>query len=189
MANYEAKIKLTYTQLNKSKSPEKNKTGTISKLNKINFEDEELPHELFLITKQTTKIRNASANNMSTDVKLSKAQTSKIIQSGGPFGSWLANLGRKALANVAIPLARDNLAGLVTNFTSSAINKFDGQISGKGAARAGNRFTLFILNEDMKDIIKNKKLLEDLGVLIDGVTETVKHEIKKNKKADFLDVC
>ena len=39
---------------------------------------------------------------MSADIKLSKAQTSKIIQSGGPFGSWLDNLGKKALANIAI---------------------------------------------------------------------------------------
>ena len=42
----------------------KNKPGTIIKLNKKNFEDEELPHELFLTTSQTTKIRNAFANNM-----------------------------------------------------------------------------------------------------------------------------
>ena len=48
-----------------------------------NFEDEELTHELFLTTTQTTIIRNALANNMSTDMKLSKAQTSKRIQSGG----------------------------------------------------------------------------------------------------------
>ena len=46
---------------------------------------------------------------MSTDIKLSKTQISKIIQSGGSFGSWLANLGEKAPTNVAIPLARDNL--------------------------------------------------------------------------------
>ena len=45
--------------------------------------------------------------------------------------------------------------------------------------RAGNRFTLFILNEDMNDIIKIIKSLEDLVVVIDGVTETVKNEIKK----------
>ena len=45
--------------------------------------------------------------------------------------------------------------------------------------RAGKRFTLFISNEDMNDIIKFIKSLEDLGVVIDGVTETVKHEIKK----------
>ena len=57
------------------------------------FQDEELPHELFLKTIQTTKIRNAFASNMSTDIKLSKVQISKIIQSGGPFPSCFGNLG------------------------------------------------------------------------------------------------
>ena len=118
---------------------------------------------------------------MSTDIKLSKAQISKIIQSGGSFGSWLGNLGKKALTNIAIPLARDNLPGLVSNLTSNAINKFERKISGKGAVRAGKGFTLFISNEDMNDIIKIIKSLEDSGVLIDGVTETVKHEIKKQE--------
>ena len=45
---------------------------------------------------------------MSTDIKLSKTQNSKIIQSGGSFNSWLGNLGMKALTNIAIPLAREN---------------------------------------------------------------------------------
>ena len=54
-----------------------------------------MPHKLFLTARQTAKIRNAFANNMSTDIILSKAQISKIIQSGGSFGSWLGNLGRK----------------------------------------------------------------------------------------------
>ena len=59
MVNYqEARVKVTNTQLNKLKSAAKNKTGTMLRLNKKNFEDEELPHELFLITRQT-KIRNA----------------------------------------------------------------------------------------------------------------------------------
>ena len=58
-------------------------TGTILRINKKNCEDEELPHELFLTTRQKTKIRNAFANNVSTDIKLSKAQTFKMIQSGG----------------------------------------------------------------------------------------------------------
>ena len=59
MANYqEARVKLTNTQLNKLKSAAKNKTGTILRMNKKNFRDEELPHE-FLTTRQTTKIRNA----------------------------------------------------------------------------------------------------------------------------------
>ena len=49
---------------------------------------------------------------------------SKVIQSGGSFGSWLGNLGKKALINIDIPLARDNLPGLVSNLTSNAINKW-----------------------------------------------------------------
>ena len=82
-----------------------------------------------------------SANNMSTGIKLSKAQISKILQSGGSFGSWLANLGKKALLNVAISLARDNLPGLVRNLASNAINNFERKISRKGALRAGKGFT------------------------------------------------
>ena len=70
--NQTAEIKLTNTQLNKLKSPARNKTGTILRLNKKNFEDEELPHELFLTTRQTTKARNIFANYMSADLKLSK---------------------------------------------------------------------------------------------------------------------
>ena len=62
---------------------------------------------------------------MSTDIKLSKVHISKIIQSGGSFGSWLGNLRKNPLTNVAIPLARDNLPELVSNLTSNAINKFD----------------------------------------------------------------
>ena len=93
MANYqEAKVKLTNTQLKKLKSTVKNKTGKILRLNKKNFEDEEVPHELFLITRNATKIRNAFANNMSIDMKLIKTQISKIIQSGEYFGFLSANL-------------------------------------------------------------------------------------------------
>ena len=85
---------------------------------------------------------------MSTDIKLTKAQISKIIQSGGSFCSWLSNLGKKALRNVAIPLARDNLPGLVSNLASNAANKFERKIIGKGAVKAGKGFTLFISRED-----------------------------------------
>ena len=96
MANYqEARVKLTNTQLYKLKSAAKFKTGTILRLNEKSFEDEVLPYELFLTTRQTSKIINVFANNMSTDKKRSKAQIYKIIQSGGSIGSWLANLGKK----------------------------------------------------------------------------------------------
>ena len=154
MANQEARVKLTNTHLNKLMSAAKSNTGTILRLNKKNFEDEELPHELFLTTRQTTTKGNVFANNISTDIKLRKAQISKITQSGGFFGSWLGNLGKKTLTNIAILLARNNLPGLVSNLTLNATNKFERKINGKGAMRAGKRFTLFILNEDINNIIK-----------------------------------
>ena len=88
MTNYQkTRDKLANTQLNKLKSTGKNKAETILRLNKKNFEDEELPHESFLTTIQTTELRNVFVNNMSTDVKLSKVQISKIVQSGRFFGS------------------------------------------------------------------------------------------------------
>ena len=61
---------------------------------------------------------------MSTDIKLSKIQISKIIQSGGSFEPWLANLGKKkALANGAIPLPKDNLPGLASNLAFNTMKK------------------------------------------------------------------
>ena len=52
------------------------------------FDGNDLPHELLLTTRQRTKLKNAFNNNLSTDIKLSKAQISKIIQSSGFLGSF-----------------------------------------------------------------------------------------------------
>ena len=124
---------------------------------------------------------------MSTDIKLSKAQISKIIQSSGSFSSWSGNLGKKAPTNTDITLARDNLPILVSTLALNAINKFERKISGKGAVREWIGFTLFIPNEDMTDIIKIIKSLEESGILTNEVTETVKHEIKTQEDG-FLGV-
>ena len=96
-----------------------------------------MPNELFLTTRQTTKIVNALANFKSTDIKLSKTQISKIIQLGRSFDSWLVNLEKKALIITTAPWARDNLPRLVSNLTSNSINKFERKLSGKEAVRAG----------------------------------------------------
>ena len=77
---------------------------------------------------------------MLTNIKLSKPQISNINQSGGSFGSWLGNLGKKALRNVAISFAADNLPRLVSNIASNAINKFKRKISGNEAVRAEIHF-------------------------------------------------
>ena len=47
------------------------------------FNGNNLPNELLLTTRQKTKIKNAFNNNTSTDIKFSKVQINKIIQSGG----------------------------------------------------------------------------------------------------------
>ena len=73
------------------------------------------------------------------------------------------------------------MPGLVGSLTSNAINKLERKISGKGVVRARKRFTLILSNKDMNDIIKIIKSLEDSRVLTDGVTETVKSEMKKQE--------
>ena len=93
--------------------------------------------KLFLTTRQTTKIRNAIAKNMWTDIKRSKAQLSKTVGSGGFLGNMLGNLGKKVITVLHVSLARDNLPGLLSNLASNAINKFERKLSGKGAVRTG----------------------------------------------------
>ena len=79
----------------------------------------DLPHELLLKARQTTKLRIAFNNNMSTDIKLSKAQISKIIQSGGFLGSLLSKLADPSM-KVAVPLGENILAPLGITAVASA---------------------------------------------------------------------
>ena len=74
------------------------------------------------------------------------------------------------------------MPGLVSNFASNAINKFARKISEKGALKAGKRFTLFISNEDVNDIIKIINSSEGSDEWTDSITEKVKHEIKKARR-------
>ena len=72
-------IKLSDTQLKKLKTAAKDKTGTTLRISLKMFGGNDLPHELLLITRQKIKLRNAFNNNMSTDLKLSKAQILKLL--------------------------------------------------------------------------------------------------------------
>ena len=72
-------VKLSDTQLKKLKTPVKNKTGAALRISLKMFNRNNLPQELLLTTRQKTKLRNAFNNDISTDLKLSKAQVSKII--------------------------------------------------------------------------------------------------------------
>ena len=89
MANFEeARVKLTNNQPKNSSLQQRKTIG----ITKKNFQSKELPHSLLLKTKQKIKIRNAFANNMPTDIKLSTAQLSKTMKSGGFLGALLGKL-------------------------------------------------------------------------------------------------
>ena len=85
-------IKLWNTQLKKLKDAVSNNTGTALRINSKMFNGNDLPHELLLTTRRKTKLRNSFNNNMSADIKFSKAQIYKIIQSGAFLGSLLSKL-------------------------------------------------------------------------------------------------
>ena len=137
------------------------------------FNGNDLPHEL-LLTRETTKLRNAIENNMSTDIKLSKAQISKIIHSGGFFCKILGPLlktGLPLLKSVIKPLG---LLGLTA--ASSAIDGgVQKKLFGSGAT------TLLISNEEINDIMKVVQALEDSNILLKVVTKTIKNETREQK--------
>ena len=156
------KCKLTNVQLNKLKKVVKSNEGATLRLGIKNFNKDERPHELLLTTRQNTKLRNAINNNLATDIKLSKAQIKKLIQSGGFLGKLLSKLA-SPLMKVAMPLAKNVLAPIGL---TAAMSPIDGgiqkKIHGSGATK-GAGVKLIIEQEDMNDIMKIIKALENSG--------------------------
>ena len=134
-----------------------------------------LPHELLLTTRQKTKLIKALNNNMSTDLKLSKAQISKMLQSGEILGSLLSKLAGP-LMKVAILLAKNILAPLGITAAASAI---DGGIQKK--IHGSGTTNLIISNEEMKEIVKIVQALEDPNILLKESLKQLKMK-QKNKK-------
>ena len=112
--------KLTNVQLSKLKKAVKPNEGATLRLGIRIFNKDERPHELLLTIRQNTKLRNALNNNSATDIKLSKAQIKKIIQSRGFLGKLLSKLAGP-LMKVALPLAKNVLAPLGLTAAMSAI--------------------------------------------------------------------
>ena len=170
----EINCKLTNVQLVKLKKAVKSNEGAILRLGIKNFNKDKHPHELLLTTRQNTKLHNAINNNSATDIKLSKAQIKKIIQSGGFLGKLLSKLAGP-LMKVALPLAKNVLAPLGLAASMSAI---DGSIQKK---IHGSGVKLIIEQEDMKDIMKIIKALENSVILLKGVSKTTKNETKEQR--------
>ena len=172
--------KLTNVQLNKLKKAVKSNAGATLRLGITNFNKDERPHELLLTTRQNTKLRNALNNNSSTDIKLSKAQIKKIIQSGRFLGKLSSKLAGP-LMKVALPLAKNVLAPLGLTAAMSAIDGIrQKKIHGSGATK-GAGVKLIIEQEDMNDIMKIIKVPENSGILLKEVNKTIKNETKEER--------
>ena len=171
----EINCKLTNVQLNKLKTAVKSNEGATLRLGIKNFNKDEHPHELLLTTRQNAKLRNAINNNLTTDIKLSKAQIKKLIQSGGFLGKLLSKLAGP-LMKVALPLAKNVLAPLGL---TAAMSVIDGGIQKK---IHGSGVKLIVEQEDMNAIMKIIEALENSGILLKGVSKTIENETKEQRE-------
>ena len=167
-------VKLTNPQLSNLKKAVKSNEGATLRIGIKHFNKEDLPHELFLTTRQITKLRNAINNNLATDIKLSKAQIKKLIQSGGFLGKLLSKLAGP-LMKVAMPLAKNVLAPLGL---TAAVSSIDGSIQKR---IHGSGVKLIIEQEDMNYIMKIIEALENSGILLKGVSKTIENETKEQR--------
>ena len=116
---------------------------------------------------------------MSTIIKWSKAQISKMIQFGGFPGKLLGPLlktGLPLIKNVIKPLAKRVLIPLGLTAAASAVDDvIQKKVLGSGT------ITLIISNGEMNDIMKIVQTLEDSNILLKGVTKTIMNETKEQK--------
>ena len=128
MAQYiSLNVKLSNSQLNKLKFTIKNKTEVVLRLSSkmIGNSDDEanFPHKLLLTNRRVANLRKDFTNNSSNDIKLSKTQLSKMMQSVGFLGRLLGPLLKAALPlmkNVIKPLAKSVLIPLGLTAAASA---------------------------------------------------------------------
>ena len=188
-------VKLSNSQLNKIKSGIKNGTKVTLKLSsKIvggSNNENNFSHKLLLTnTPQGLKLRKAFANNSSTNIKLSKNEFLKVDLkiilivsfyiglSGGFLGRLLRPLlkaGMPLMKNVLKPLANVLISLGLTAAASAADAAIHKKIFGSGVTK------LIISNIDMNDIMKIVKSLEEFGLLVKDVSETVKNGAKEQK--------
>ena len=178
-------VKLSNSQLNKLKSSIKNETDVVLRISSNMVDNSNVntnfPHELLLTNRQVANIRKAFANHLSTDIKLSKTQLSKVIQSGGFLDRLLGPLlktGLRLIKSVIKPLAKSVLLPLRLTAVASAA---DAGIHKKILGSGHNNTTLIISNDEMDDILKIVKSIENSGVLLKGVSETIQNETKEQR--------
>ena len=173
-------VKLSNAKLNKLKSSIKNEIDVVLTISSnivgdsndnINF-----PHELLLTNRQVANIRKAFANHSSIDIKLSK-----MIQSGAFLGKLLGPLlktGLPLMKSVIKPLAKSVLIPLGLTAAASAA---DAGVHKKILGSGYKNTILIISNDEMDDILKIVKSLENSDLLLKVVTETIQHEAKEQR--------
>ena len=175
---------LSNSQLNKLKSAIKNESEVILRLssNMIGNSDDEtnFAHKLLLTNRQVAHLRKAIANNLSANIKLSKTQLSKIIQSGGFIGRLLGPLLKTSLLytkNMSQPLAKSVSIpfGLTAAASAAADTEIHKKILGSGTT------TTLMSHKEMEDIMKIVKSLEDSGLLIKTASEMIQDKGKEQK--------
>ena len=146
-----------------------------------NSDDEtSFPHKLLVTNRQVANLRQAFANHKSTDIKFSKIHLSKMIQLGGFLGrllSPLLKIGLPLMKNVIQALTR---SVLITLGLTAAAFAADAGIH-KKVLGSGHNTTLKISNKEKEDILEIVKSLEDAGLLLKRVSETIKYEAKEQK--------
>ena len=168
-------VNLLNSQLNKLRSAIKNENEVVLRLssNMIGDNETNFSQKLLLTNRQVSNLRKAFANNSSADIKLSKTQLSKIVQSGGSLGRLLGPLlktGLLLIKNVIKPLAKRVLIPLgLTAAASTADAGIHKKILGS------LNTTLIISNIEIEDIIKIVRSFENSALLLEEVTETVQN--------------
>ena len=170
-------VKLSNLQINELKSGIQNDTEVTLKLSSNLFSDSsdetDSPHKILLANTEVSRLWKDFVNNSLANVTLSKTQLQQIGQPGWFLGRSLGPLLTTRLPlikNVLKPLAKTVLIPLVliaaASATDAGINK---KMFGSGMT------TLLISHEEINDIMKLVKFLEESGLIIKGVGETIRN--------------
>ena len=134
---------------------------------------------MLLTNTQVSKLGKAFANDSSANIKISRTQLHKIRQLRGFLGRLLGPLlktGLPLIGHLLKPFAKSVLMSLGLTTPASATNAaIYEKMFGLGVS------TLIILDEEMNDIMKITKSLEESGLLIKGISETIKYKAKEQK--------
>ena len=186
-------VKLSNSQLNKLKSAIKNETEVVLRLssNMISDNETNFLHRFLLTNRQASNLCRVFSNYLLADIKLSKSQLSKMMQSGEFLGRLLGPLLRTGLSlikNVIKLLAKSVLIPLgLTAAASAADSAIYKKILGSGRrnsyfSASHNVTTLNLSNDEINDIVKIVKSFEYSGLLLKGATEAVQNEVKEQKR-------